>query len=87
MKSLMDLYCELSVEEGIELADFVERIKARQFDERPKEEVVSFLRQLEDQMLLNIEDRIAGSPHLESERDSRIEGVQTRIRKLIDSLE
>ncbi len=86
MKSLMDLYCELSVEEGIQLGDFVERIKAGEFGARARVELVAFLRQLEDEMLLNIEDRIAETPHLESERERRIAGVHARIQKLVDGL-
>lgn len=86
MRMLMDLYCQLSVEEGLQLTEFVDRIKAHEFGERTKDEVVAFLRQLEDEMLLNIEDRIAGSPHLESERETRIERVRSRIQTLVDSL-
>lgn len=86
MKSLMELYCELSMEEGIQLPAFVRRIQAQEFGARPRAEVETFLRELEEEMLLNIESRIEGAPHLDGERELRIARVHARIQQLIETL-
>jgi len=51
---LWDLYEQLCMVELVKLDEFVTRVKSGEFGEFPTEDMVSFLREIEGNMLQNI---------------------------------
>ncbi|MCI0356640.1 MAG: hypothetical protein L0099_16640, partial [Acidobacteria bacterium] len=54
---LWEIYEQLCQVEMKDIHEFVRRVKAGEFGEFPREDVVAFLRQIEDNMMSNIHSK------------------------------
>jgi hypothetical protein len=86
MQNLYDLYVDMMLEDYTPLEDFVERVESGEFGKFSKNDRVTFLRQVESNMLANVETQIAAHPHLEERRYEVVGDIRARIQGLIDQL-
>jgi len=84
--SLREIYADLQLEEYVELGEFLARVQAGEFGDFSREDCIAFLRQVERNMLANIETQLAAHPHWEPMREQAVANVQQTIQGLIDEL-
>jgi hypothetical protein len=83
MSRLWALYEHWCMEELISLREFVARLKAGEFGPFPRDEVVALLRDIETNMLENIELKAMEDPTLEMLKDERVAETCQEIDELI----
>ena len=83
MDRLWGLYEHWCMEELISLHAFVMRLKAGEFGAFSRDDVVSFLREIEANMLENIELKALEEPMLEDLKEQRIAETSQEIDALI----
>lgn len=82
--ALYDIYVERMMEEYFTLPEFMERVQRGEFGRFGRAEVTDFLRQVERDILSNIEIKIAADARLADQREERIEETRQMIQELID---
>jgi hypothetical protein len=83
MERLWELYERYCMEELISLRDFVMRLKAGEFGAFNRDEVVSFLREIEASILENIGLKAMEDPLLEELSEERMAETTQEIDALI----
>ena len=83
MERLWGLYEHWCMEELISLREFVTRLKAGEFGAFNRDEVVTFLREIEMSMLENIELKAMENPMLEGLKEERMAETSQEIDELI----
>jgi Ni,Fe-hydrogenase maturation factor len=83
---LWDLYEQLCMVEMVPLDEFVRRLKAEEFGEFPTDEVVSFLREIEANMLQNIQVKTMEHHAYAEMADEVSEQTQKMFEELIEEL-
>jgi hypothetical protein len=83
MHRLWALYEHWCMEELISLREFVARLKAGEFGTFSRDDVVGFLREIEENMLENIELKAAEEPALEALKEERMTETSQEIDDLI----
>jgi hypothetical protein len=83
MERLWELYERYCMEELISLRDFVTRLKAGEFGAFNRDEVVSFLREIEANILENIGLKAMEDPLLEEFSEERMAETTQEIDALI----
>jgi hypothetical protein len=83
MDRLWGLYERWCMEELISLREFITRLKAGEFGAFNRDDVVSFLREIEASMLENIELKAMESPMLEELKVERMAETSQEIDELI----
>jgi hypothetical protein len=83
MDRLWALYEHWCMEELISLREFVARLKAGEFGTFSRDDVVVFLREIEANMLENIELKAAEEPALEALKEERMAETSQEIDDLI----
>jgi len=83
MNRLWELYEHWCMEELVSLRDFILRLKAGEFGAFPRHDVVSFLREIEANMLENIELKAMEDPSLGAFKDERLAETTQMIEELI----
>ncbi|MBI3329248.1 MAG: hypothetical protein HYZ81_21420 [Nitrospinae bacterium] len=84
MDRLWELYEHWCMEELVSLRELVLRVKAGEFGTFAREDVVSFLREIEANMHENIELKAMEDPRLSMLKDERLEETTQMIEELID---
>jgi len=84
---LWDLYEQLCMVEMVPLEDFVHRIKSGEFGEFPIDEMVSFLREIEANMLANIQVKTTEHQAYAEMADEVSEQTQKMFEDLIEELQ
>lgn len=84
MRKLADVYWERMQEEILSLEEFLDRAKAGEFGAYSPEDFVRFLREVEANILHNIDLKLEEAPHLAPMREARIEETQAMIAQLIE---
>ena len=84
MDQLWALYEHWCMEELVSLREFVLRVKAGEFGTFARENVVSFLRDIEANMHKNIELKAMEDPRLSALKDERQAETTQMIEELID---
>lgn len=83
---LWDLYEQLCMVEQVPLDEFVHRLKSGEFGEFPTDEVVSFLREIEANMLQNIQGKTMEHQAYAEMADEVSEQTQKMFEELIEEL-
>lgn len=83
---LWELYEQLCMVELVKLDEFVARLKSGEFGEFPTEDVVSFLREIEANMLQNIEVKTMEHQSYAEMADQVSEDTHKMIDELIEDL-
>jgi hypothetical protein len=83
MDQLWGLYEHWCMEELMSLRDFVTRLKTGEFGAFSRDDVVSFLREIETSMLENIELKAMENPLLEELKEDRMAETSQEIDELI----
>jgi hypothetical protein len=83
MDRLWGLYEHWCMEELISLRAFVTRLRAGEFGTFSRDEVVGFLREIEANMLENIELKALEDPMLENLKEERMAEASQEIDELI----
>jgi hypothetical protein len=83
MEHLWGLYEHWCMEELISLREFVTRLKAGEFGTFARDDVVGFLREVEANMLENIELKAMEDPMLDSLKEERMAETSQEIDELI----
>jgi hypothetical protein len=83
MDCLWGLYEHWCMEEVISLREFVTRLKAGEFGVFHRDEVVDFLREIESNMLENIELKATEEPMLEDMKEQYMAETSQEIEDLI----
>lgn len=84
---LWDLYEQLCMVEMVPLEEFVHRLKAGEFGEFPTDEIVSFLREIEANMLQNIQVKTAEHQAYAEMADEVSEQTQRMFEELIEEVQ
>jgi hypothetical protein len=87
MERLWELYEHWCMEELIGLHEFVMRLKAGEFGAFSRSNIVSFLREIEANMLENIELKAMEDPRLEDLKEQRMAETSQEIDDLIAAWE
>jgi hypothetical protein len=83
MDRLWELYEHWCMEELISLREFVTRLKAAEFGAFSRDDVVGLLREIEANMLENIEIKALENPMLEDLKEERMVEASQEIDALI----
>ena len=83
MDRLWELYEHWCMEELISLREFLVRLKRGEFGPFARDDVVAFLREIEANMLENIELKAMEDPHLDALKEERIADTTQMIDELI----
>lgn len=83
MDRLWELYEHWCMEEVISLREFVTRLKAGEFGVFRRDDVVDFLREIESNMLENIELKATEEPMLEDMKEQYMAETSQEIDDLI----
>jgi hypothetical protein len=83
MDRLWELYEHWCMEELISLREFVARLKAGEFGAFSRADVLGFLREIEANMLENIELKAMEEPVLEALKEERMAETSQEIEALI----
>jgi hypothetical protein len=83
MDRLWELYERWCMEELMSLREFVTRLKAGEYGAFSRDDVVNFLRQIEANMLENIELKAMEDPLLEDLKEDRMAETSQEIDELI----
>jgi hypothetical protein len=83
MDRLWRLYEHWCMEELMSLREFVTRLKAGEYGAFSRDDVVSFLREIEASMLENIELKAMENPMLEELKEERMAETSQEIDELI----
>jgi hypothetical protein len=83
MDRLWALYEHWCMEELVSLREFISRLKAGEFGSFTRHDVVGFLREIEANMLQNIELKAMEDPTLEALKEDRIAETSQEIDELI----
>jgi nitrogenase subunit NifH len=84
---LWDLYEQLCMVELVPLEEFVHRLKSGEFGEFPTDEIVSFLREIEANMLQNIQGKTAEHQAYAEMADEVSEQTQKMFEELIEEVQ
>lgn len=84
MERLWELYEHWCMEELLSLREFILRLKRGEFGPFARDGIVNFLREVEDNMLENIELKAMEGPSLSVFKDERIAETIQMIEDLID---
>lgn len=85
-ENLRDIYTDLLLEEYLELEEFVARAQTGEFGNFSRDDIVAFLREMEHDVMDNIETQLAAHPHWGSMRNQAIANVRRQIEELIGGL-
>ena len=83
MDRLWELYEHWCMEELISLQDFLVRLKWGEFGPFARDDVVALLREIEANMLENIELKAMEDPHLDALKEERVADTTQMIEELI----
>jgi hypothetical protein len=83
MERLWELYEHWCMEELVSLRDFVRRLKGGEYGHFTRDEVVTFLQEIETNMLENIELKATEDPNLNALKDERIAETSQEIEELM----
>ncbi len=83
MNRLWELYEHWCMEELISLREFILRLKGGEFGPFARDDVVVFLREIESNMLENIELKAMEDPYLSTLKEERIAETAQMIEELI----
>jgi hypothetical protein len=83
---LWEFYEQLCMVEMVPLDEFVRRVKAGEFGEFPTDEVISFLREIEANMLANIQVKTMEHQAYAEMADEVSEETQKMFEELIEEL-
>jgi hypothetical protein len=86
-EQLWDLYQTVCQEEVRPLDEFVERVLAGEWGPYPKEDIVELLREIEGQMLSNIQTKALEGPWFAQNADEVAEEAQRQFEALIARVE
>ena len=86
-EQLWDLYQTVCQEEMRPLGEFVERLLAKEWGPYPKEEILELLREIEGQMLSNIQVKAMEGPRFAEMADEVSEQTQKEFEALINRVE
>lgn len=81
---IMQTYWDLFLEEQIGLEQFCRRLAGGEFGSYTKDQITDFLRQVEVNILQNIDTMLEANPHLAPLRDERIEETRQMIDDLVN---
>ena len=84
---LWDLYQTVCQEEVRPLEEFVERLLANEWGPYPKEDIIELLREIEGQMLSNIQTKAMEGPWFAENADEVAEQTQHQFEALIARVE
>lgn len=84
MRKLAEVYWERMQEEYLSLEEFLDRARAGEFGDYAPEDFVRFLREVEANILHNIDLKLEEAPHLAPMRDDKIEETHDMIAALIE---
>ncbi len=84
---LWDLYEQLCMIEMVPLEEFVHRVKSGEFGEFPTDEIISFLREIEANMLANIQVKTTEHQAYAEMADEVSEQTQKMFEDLIEELQ
>lgn len=84
MERLWELYEHWCMEELLSLREFILRLKRGEFGPFARDGIVNFLREVEDNMLENIELKAMEGPSFSVFKDERIAETTQMIEDLID---
>ncbi len=83
LKRLSELYWDVTQEEFLSLEEFLRRVKDGRYGTYPPEDIVSFLREVEANILANIDLKLEEAPQLAPLREDRIRETKQLIEDLI----
>lgn len=84
-EDLMQRYWDTFAEQpGLSLERFLERVRAGEFGSFGPEAIARFLREVEAQILGNIEAMVEANPQLAPLREERVEETQRMIAELLE---
>lgn len=83
-KTLEDVYFERMTTEPVGLKEFMEEVVRGRYGEFTKDEIKSFLLEIEQVYIENIYLKSQEVPFLQDQVDERIEETRTMIQELID---
>ena len=86
-EQLWDLYQTVCQEEMRPLGEFVERLLAKEWGTYPKEDILELLREIEGQMLSNIQVKAMEGPRFAEMADEVSEQTQKEFEALINRVE
>jgi len=86
-EQLWDLYQTVCQEEMRPLGEFVERLLAKEWGPYPKEDILELLREIEGQMLSNIQVKAMEGPRFAEMADEVSEQTQKEFEALINRVE
>ncbi len=86
-EQLWDLYQTVCQEEMRPLGEFVERLLAKEWGPYPKEDILELLREIEGQMLSNIQVKAMEGPRFAEMADEVSEQTQREFEALINRVE
>ena len=86
-EQLWELYQTVCQEEVRPLSEFVERLLAKEWGPYPKEEILDLLREIEGQMLSNIQVKAMEGPRFAEMADEVSEQTQKEFEALITRVE
>ena len=86
-EQLWDLYQTVCQEEVRPLEEFVERLLANEWGPYPKGDIVDLLREIEGQMLSNIQTKAMEGPWFAENADEVAEQTQRQFEALIAQVE
>ena len=86
-EQLWDLYQTVCQEEVQPLGEFVERLLAKEWGPYPKEDILELLREIEGQMLSNIQVKAMEGPRFAEMADEVSEQTQKEFEVLINRVE
>ncbi len=84
---LWELYEQICMVEMVPLEEFVHRVKSGEFGEFPTDEIVSFLREIEANMLANIQVKTTEHQAYAEMADEVSEQTQKMFEDLIEELQ
>lgn len=83
MSKLMEVYWEVMMDEPMDLPRFMEQVAEGRHGSFPPEEIADFLREVERDILGNIQTKAGSSPGLDAFVDDRIEETRQMIADLM----
>ena len=86
-EQLWELYQTVCQEEVRPLGEFVERLLAKEWGAYPKEDILELLREIEGQMLSNIQVKAMEGPRFAEMADEVSEQTQKEFEALINRVE
>jgi len=86
-EALWDLYQRVCQEEMRPLGEFVDRVLAGEWGAYPKEDILDLLREIEGQMLSNIQVKALEGPRFAEAADEVSEQTQKEFEELVGRVE